>query len=113
MLFHCHVVEEDVVLGTEPQAAADQDHVLGDLVAIDVGLPACGGVQTCGEQDTAAQGGSGGKEPLEMWRVLMSIPPPATSFLLKNRASLSHVQAGVQQLPPACRMVCRAPTSWN
>lgn len=61
VLFHGHVVEEDVVLGTQPQAAADQDHVLGDLVAVDVGLAARRGVQPCGEWDTVPQGDPSGK----------------------------------------------------
>lgn len=58
VFFYCHVVEENVMLGTQAQAAADQNHVLGDLVAIDIRLPTRWRVQTWEERDTAisAQG---------------------------------------------------------
>lgn len=39
--------------------------------------------------------------------------PLPTSFLPKNRASVSPAQAGVQQLPLARRVGCRAPTGGN
>lgn len=41
------VVEQDVVLRTEAQAAADQSHVLADVVAVDVGPAAGGRKQPC------------------------------------------------------------------
>lgn len=50
VLLHRHVVEEHIVLRTQPQAPADQNHVLRDLVAIDVRLPTRWGVQTWEEQ---------------------------------------------------------------
>lgn len=43
------VVEQDVVLRTEAQAAADQGHVLADVVAVDVGPAAGGRKQPCEE----------------------------------------------------------------
>lgn len=41
------VVEQDVVLRAETQAAADQSHVLTDVVAADVGPAAGGRKQPC------------------------------------------------------------------
>lgn len=41
------VVKQDVVLRTEAQAAADQSHILTDVVAVDVGPAAGGRKQPC------------------------------------------------------------------
>ena len=47
VLSDCEVIKQYVVLGTESQAAADQSHVLTDVVTVDVG-PATGGrKKTC------------------------------------------------------------------
>ena len=43
----CEVVKQHVVLGTEAQAAADQSHVLTDVVTVDVGPAAGGRKQPC------------------------------------------------------------------
>lgn len=44
------VVKQDVVLRTEAQAAADQSHILTDVVAVDVSPAAGGRKQPCADE---------------------------------------------------------------
>lgn len=42
MLYDSKIIKQHIMLGTEPQTATDQSHVLADVIAVDVG-PAAGG----------------------------------------------------------------------